>query len=582
MITNYKAIGHCRVSKGDEEEIKNSLNSQRREITRLAERLDIAEHEIKWYIEEEARSAFSERSDWSMFESAIKEACSTPSIKYFLDFSQERFCRNRTKSQNYKRMLSNANVKLCFVSGNIDNPDSMDGFIMDSTSEIFAELYSRKIGIDTLRGCKENAVTRDKETGYAYKNGGSAPFWLKAKKVVIGTDRHGEDIKKVIWVENDNVHTTVLNGKTVSKTMWDWAKYYFIELRLKQKLGIEKARDILNELAIPAPRKGVWATTCLYEAEKNEALIGIGTYNKRKFSKGCNGKLKDPSEWIIVENAHPALLTKDEFEGLQLLRKNKLKRKGSVSKFQSNNEHLLVGYPEKFTCSCCGNKIISSGNVYTCGKYNTYGKKGCGASYYSVNCEWLEDKILQEIMKLFSDSVIEKTYEEFKKLYQSDNDVKKELKNLDKNIKDEEVKQNNLIQAITNIGGSNVLALNQLTKTLEEVSNKIEELKSLKSKIDIQKSEKVPSLNTFKKLISQAKLLLTRSNTAENKTFIWYFVESIKLDPIEREVIVSFYKNPFSLILEDNKNDETKKEGAFAPSMKLVAGAGFEPTTFGL
>ena len=126
------------------------------------------------------------------------------------------------------------------------------------------------------------------------------------------------------------------------------------------------------------------------------------------------------------------------------------------------------------------------------------------------------------------------------------------------------------------------LESNQLTKTLEEVSNKIDELKSLKSKIDIQKSEKVPSLNTFKKLISQAKLLLTRSNTAENKTFIWYFVESIKLDPIEREVIVSFYKNPFSLILEDNKNAETKKEGALAPSMKLVAGAGFEPTTFGL
>ena len=64
-----------------------------------------------------------------------------------------------------------------------------------------------------------------------------------------------------------------------------------------------------------------------------------------------------------------------------------------------------------------GHKIISSGNVYTCGKYNTNGKKGCGASYFSVNCEWLEDKVLKEISKLFSDSVIEKTYEEFKKVY---------------------------------------------------------------------------------------------------------------------------------------------------------------------
>ena len=76
--------------------------------------------------------------------------------------------------------------------------------------------------------------------------------------------------------------------------------------------------------------------------------------------------------------------------------------------------------------------------------------------------------------------------------------------------------------------------------------------------------------------------MLTRRNTAENKTFIWHFVNSIKLDPIEKEVIVSFNNDPFSSILSDSQNLETKKEGAFAPSMKMVAGAGFEPTTFGL
>lgn len=112
----------------------------------------------------------------------------------------------------------------------------------------------------------------------------------------------------------------------VSKTMWEWARYYFVELRLNQKLGIEKARDILNELEIPAPRKKYWATTCLYESENNEALIGKSIYNKRKFARNGGGKLKDKSEWVIAENAHPALLTEEEFEGLKLLRKTKLKK----------------------------------------------------------------------------------------------------------------------------------------------------------------------------------------------------------------------------------------------------------------
>ena len=577
-----KAIGHCRVSKGSVEEIQNSLRSQQNEIIKFATRLGLQESEIKWYIEEEARSAYSERSDWSKFEQAIEEACTTPSIKYFINFNQERFARNRKLSQFYKSQLRTNGVKLCFASGNIENPDSLEGFVLDSTNETMAEFYSRKISIDTLRGCKENAQTRDSETGYAYKNGGSAPFWLKTKKIVVGVDKCGEDIKKAIWVENDNVYTAILDGKPISKTMWEWARYYFLELRLKQKLGIDKARDVLNELGIPAPRKGVWATTCLYEAEKNVALVGTGIYNKKRFANGCKGITKDPSDWVIVPNAHPALLTQDEFDALQHLRKNKLKRSGTISRFQSNNEHLLIGYPELFTCACCGHKIISSGNVYTCGKYNTNGKKGCGASYFSVNCEWLEDKVLKEISKLFSDSVIEKTYEEFKKVYIESDNKKNKFENLEKNIKDKEYKQKNLIHAISNIGAVNTFTLNELTNSLEKISSEIQELKLLKSKFDIQKSIKVPSLKEFKTLIAQSKMLLTRSNTAENKTFIWYFINSIKLDPIEREVIISFNKNPFSTILFDKQNPKNKTEGAFAPSMKMVAGAGFEPTTFGL
>ena len=434
----HKAIGHCRVSKGDVEEIQNSLRSQKSEIIKFASRLGIGEEEIKWFMEEEARSSYSERSDWSMFEQAIEEACSNPNIKYFLDFSQERFCRNRTRSQIYKGKLHKANVILRFVSGDVENPDSLEGFVLDSTNEMLAEMYSRKVGIDTLRGCKENAITRNKETGYVFKNGGSSPFWLKSKKVVIGTDKCDEEIKKTIWVKNETVYTATFEGKTISKTMWDWARFYFIELRLNRKLGIEKARDILNELEIPAPRKLHWATTCLFEAEKNEALIGIGIYNRKQFARNGKGKTKDKSEWIIAENAHPALLSKEEFEALKTLRSSKIKKQGTTSRFQSNNEHILIGNPEKFICKFCRSKIISSGNVYTCGKYNTNGKKGCGASYFSVNSDWLENKIFEEIEKNTSAKYLEKFYKDYVKNYNQDDTTKEMIKNLIIGIEDKE------------------------------------------------------------------------------------------------------------------------------------------------
>lgn len=578
----FKAIGHCRVSKGDADEIQNSLRSQKSEIIKLASRLNIDADAIKWFVEEEARSAYSERSDWSMFEKAVQEACSNPNIKYFLDFSQERFCRNRTRSQVYKGRLQRASVDLRFASGDVENPDSIEGFVLDCTNEMVAEMYSRKVGADTLRGCKENAITRDKETGYAFKNGGAAPFWLKSKKVVVGTDKSGEDIKKTIWVENNTVHTANIDGKLVSKTIWEWARYHFIELRLKQKLGIEKARDILNDYEVPAPRKQYWATTCLYEAERSEALIGIGTYNKKQFARNGNGRTKDKSEWIIVENAHPALLTEDEFEALERLRGAKLKRQGTVSRFQSNNEHLLIGYPDRFTCGCCGRKIISSGDVYTCGKYNTNGKKGCGASYFSVSSDWLENKVLEEISKKLSDKELEKQYKDISKYYFDDSNPKEQVKNMKKSLNEKENAQANLIKSLAGMSDMNEFTLKLITKELDKVTEEIEKLKKELVKLSKPILVKIPTFETFKTHLLRAKLLLTQSNLAESRYLVWCFINSITLDPIERQVNVVFNENAFSVLMENLGNPEKQMEGAFAPSMKLVAGAGFEPTTFGL
>lgn len=526
----FKAIGHCRVSKGDIDEIQNSLKSQKSEIIKFASRLDINDDEIMWFIEEEARSAYSERSDWSLFEQAIQEACNNPDIKYFLDFSQERFCRNRTRSQIYKGKLHRANVILRFVSGDVENPDSLEGFVLDSTNEMLAEMYSRKVGIDTLRGCKENAVTRDITSGYAYKNGGQAPFWLKAKKIIVGTDKYGNDIKKTIWVENDKVHNAEYNGKVLSKTIWEWARFYFIELRLNQKLGVDSARDVMNELKIPPPRKQYWAATSLYEAECNEALIGLGIYNRKQFARNGKGREKDKSEWIIVENAHPALLTKEEFEALKTLRKFKSKKKGNTSRFQANNDHLLIGYPEKFTCSCCQSKIISSGDVYTCGKYNTYGRKGCGASYFSVSSDWLENKILETISKNTSDKILQRYFDDFIKLHNKESG-KPNLTNLKRDLLEKENAQTNLIKSLSEVSGANEFTLKAITKELDKVTNDIELIKKELSKSNKPNLVKIPDFETFKSTVIKAKLLLTQSNLHTKRELLWCFVESITLDP---------------------------------------------------
>lgn len=86
----------------------------------------------------------------------------------------------------------------------------------------------------------------------------------------------------------------------------------------------------------------------------------------------------------------------------------------------------------------------------------------------------------------------------------------------------------------------------------------------------------MPTFESYKKALLKSKMLLIRSNTAANEMLIWNFVNSIKLNPVERQVIVEFNSNPFGFLFSNSKTLDNKKEGAFAPSIKLVAGVRIE------
>ena len=60
------------------------------------------------------------------------------------------------------------------------------------------------------------------------------------------------------------------------------------------------------------------------------------------------------------------------------------------------------------------------------------------------------------------------------------------------------------------------------------------------------------------------------------------FINSITFEPIERAVCVEFNKNPIRTFLENLQKAKNMEVSTFDTSMKMVAGAGFEPTTFGL
>ena len=581
------AVGQCRVSKGDRAEIKNSLKSQQSEIRKLADKLNIKEEQIDWFVENEARSSYQDRANWSLFENKIEEACKNPNIAYFLSYSQERFCRNSRRSKQYKDKLRKAGIEVRFVTGDVADPNSIEGFVQEQTGEMFAQMYSMKVSNDTLRGCKENAHTRDPNTGYVYQNGGSVPFWLKPEKIKIGVDKYSNPILKTILMENDTLLTANIKGKTVTKTMWEWGKYIFLELRLKQGKSYAEIADFANSIRLPIARKSekVRKNTLSIQA-KNECLYGVSIYNRRHYNNNHKkGSLKKESEWIRVENAMPALLTKEQFDLLQEMSRKKARKKNNTSA-NSKNAKLLVNIPEKFYCSHCGAKIISSGKHYVCSNYNSFGKKGCGASSFYIPSDWLDSKIEQEIIKLIlNEKTITTLYERYTHKYGNkvniDNDNKVDKSVLIKTLRQKKNEETNLLNAIAsgNISGA---ALEATSNRLNSVSSEIKKIEAQIDSSDSPSQYRILTYDYFKQLCHEGSKLLIHSSLAEKRAFIEKCIESVTLDPVRKSVNVKFNINPFWTSLEKPKKTKKLEASKFETSSEMVAGAGFEPTTFGL
>ena len=412
------------------------------------------------------------------------------------------------------------------------------------------------------------------------------------QKVQVGTNKYGEAITKLIWVENSSLHACTINNKQITKTLWEWGKYIFIHLRLNQGMSFREIADFCNMHKLPITRKSKYVRhNTLSIQAKNPLMYGTNIYNKTTYIAPNNKQLekghvhiKNKSEWVIENNAVPALITEEQYNQLQTISNKKARKTGNTSA-NTTNDKLLVNIPDKFYCANCGSKIISSGKHYVCSKYNSYGKKGCGASSFYVNSEWLDSKLEKEIIKLIlNEKTIQALYDQYinkygKKVDMEDNKV--DISDLQKALKKKKQEEANLLNIIAsgNVIGA---ALNAITTKLNAVS---EEVKTLEAQIDKNNKPsryKILTYDYFKQLCHEGSKLLTHSSLAEKRAFIEKCIESVTLDPVRKSVNVKFNINPFWTSLEKPKKTKKLEASKLETSSEMVAGAGFEPTTFGL
>lgn len=499
-----RAVGYCRVSTPGQAEKEISILAQMNEIQAYAESNGI--EVVEWFKDEGVSAYHDVGRDG--FEDAIKRA-SQGDVDLFLVHDTSRFCRDRYSSVYYKRILRNHGVTVLAVSRGYD-PSTETGVILEAVDEALAMTDSMRIAKHTIKGMKQNVITRDPETGYCYKNGGRAPYGYKSVSKVLGRDSRGKEIRKQLWEIHPEESETLL---------WIYGK-------ILEGWGYKSTAIELNRRDIKTSAGGRWTQSHIRELVSRDRLMtyaGYGIWNRTHGGR----RARPEAEWIVVPNAHPAIISE---EMIPLLAKDYRRSQNPIPRVR-DSRFLLTGNNAfgdrlyRVHCGDChgymtGVNSRSNYSYYACSE-RVYHKRTCDKKH-RVPKEQIETLIIDEIMENFGDPKTVRTWaEEAKKVMQEElSEVGQKQIALRREKAELLKRQNNLFQAI-----ENGLSFDRVKDRLEAISKRLREIEVAESsllkeipefdvedimkRLDVLREELLRGGETAKQIIKQFVALVT-------------------------------------------------------------------------
>ena len=542
-----KALAWARVSTDMQEEKGLSIPEQLREIRAYAEKNGI-EIVAEFH---EAASAFQKKVRRVEFERMLEMAKSSKDISAILVHDLSRFSRDSLEAKLWIRDLRQAGVRVISLNDPYIDPESVAGVYMEAITFAKNEAYSREVAFHTKKGCRANVQTRDPETGWCYKNGGQPLFGYRSERLVRGEVKKGRPLVKSIWVPDDTI--------VAAKPLHEWARHCLVELAAKGA-SLDELRDFCNRNGIPAPRQQYWGHTTWNSLLHPHCLLeyaGFGVWNVRGKSQRHN----PPSEWVIVENAHEALITEGEAKQIMAARRSRtFSPSVQTSNRACSSPYLLSG--GMFGCSRCGGNMVGfykkrDEQYYICNSIPNRRGLGCGQGVY-VPQEEIEKEVfegLEGLLRVCADGkgFVREVNAELRRIWEQshgyDPNASRRLREIDGKI-------TNIRQSIED-GLADTAWANARLREL------VKEQQSLSASATVQENAPQIDLQTAMVYRGDAMRVIAHGTNAEKKRLLSAWIDKIQLAPETLEVDIR-YKIPEPVV------------------DRVGAGVGFEPTTFGL
>jgi site-specific DNA recombinase len=547
VVTPARAFAWARVSTSMQEERGLSIPEQLREIREYAEAKDI---EIAGEFTE-TESAFQHRAKRAEFERMLARA-RAERVPMILVHDFSRFSRDSVGAKALVRQLRNAGIKVVSLHDPEIDPETAAGVYMEAITFAKNEAYSREVAFHTRKGCRANVQARDPETGWCYKNGGQSLWGYRSLRLARGQDKRGRPIIKAVWTLDEAI--------VAGRPMHEWVRYCLVELA-GSGASLAELRDFCNGTGIPARRKKYWGLStwnAILQPSVIMQFCGYGVWNVHT----KEGRERPLEEWVIVPNAHPALLTEDEARVIAAARRQAQTTASiPVNRGRSlSSSYLLSG--GLFRCARCEANMVgfrtSSGEYYVCGSQPYRRGKGCGPGVYvprrAVEAEVC--KGLANLLDLCADpeAFTREVNIELRRLWRESTGCVDQA-TVSTKTGAVEAKIANIRRAVED-GFADASWANARLREL------IAEREVLSASLLVSEPPQLDA-ETVMAYRRRTQQVMASGHPAERKRVVRTWVQAIKLEPQDLEVKIS-YRLP-----------EVVMKG-------VVAGAGFEPATFGL
>ena len=452
---------------------------------------------VREYIDEAESGRIADRPQ---FRKMLDEAARPESpFQEILVWKFSRFTRKREHAVAFKSMLRRKGIRVVSITEHAD--DSPTGKLMEAIIESIDEFYSENLAEEVKRGMREAASRGFWMTSYA-------PYGYRRVHVPDGP-------KKRPTLEPDPTADAVV------RRIFDMA------LQGQSNLDIVKA---LNSEGIPTTNGKRWLKTTIHRILVNEAYTGTLVWGS---------KAQDNAPPVRVDNAFPAIVTRQEFDRVSRMMHSRAPKK--MNPRRAASPYLLSGL---LKCETCG-KAMTAAEAKS-GKYTYYIchsllKRGAGTCETPrLNARSFEKLVIGELRQ---NVLTESNIRDLVKLLDEEMDgiareQRQRLETIEGELEEVKRRLGRIWQFVETTDVETADAADRIKEhreRQEQLENAAQEARAVLAKRRVY----LDSADTIAAFASEMSEFLKTSQLTETKAFVRSFVKEVQVKPGRATIIYS-------------------------------------------